>query len=143
MLCKPALMEGWGSYFGYGLKGRNTSATAAIPAGYANHAMVSLTAEWKEQTPSSNSRHPFFPSLTSPGAPCGKKCGVTQPGEQHLPCHAPLLRQDRLLDYKASCKTSIIPALLATCKENTGPRDTHVAGTGNGAQHLDSFMEAL
>lgn len=66
VLCKPALMEGWRSYFGYGLKGRNTSATAAIPAGYVNHAMVSLTAERKEQTPSSNSRHHFFPSLTSP-----------------------------------------------------------------------------
>lgn len=66
VLCKPAQMEGWRSYFGSGLKGQNTSATTAIPAGHVAHAMVSLTAEKKEQTPNKRSRYRVFPSLPAP-----------------------------------------------------------------------------
>lgn len=110
VLCQPAQTEGWRSCFGSGLKGQDTSATAAIPAGYV--AMVSLTAERKEQTRHSEGRCCWFPSLAALQLPVGRRqssgsssCPATLPGSgraAELPMEHPSL-------------------LLATGEENTAP----------------------
>lgn len=112
VLCQPAQMEGWRSYFGCGLKGQDTSATAAIPAGYVAHAMVSLTAERKEQTPHSESRYSFFPSLPALELAGGRRhSSVSSSCPVMLPC---LGRTAELPEEHPSL-------LSATGKENTGP----------------------